>query len=198
MVMVATIAGSAQYQQSNTATANDGMTMQFVKTGLYMFSAKAGNSVLRLSGNGLIMVDGQLPGNYDALRARVKRISNQPIRVLILTDCDPSRTASNARFLEDGTPIVVQENAKPSVAGCNFPDGKASPIVTYASEYRIHLGGVDAQLMHFGNARTNSDTVVYFPNLKVVAVGGLFASIPNPDFSAGGSLATSRCKSNHY
>ena len=44
------------------------------------------------------------------------------------------------------------------------------------------------QLFHFGNAHTNGDTVVYFPNLKVVAVGDLFAATPNPDFSAGGSL----------
>ena len=30
--------------------------------------------------------------------------------------------------------------------------------------------------MHFGNAYTNGDTVVYFPNLKVVAVGDLYAA----------------------
>jgi cyclase len=42
--------------------------------------------------------------------------------------------------------------------------------------------------MHFGNAYTNADTVVYFPNLKVVAVGDLYTSTPNPDFAAGGSL----------
>jgi cyclase len=41
---------------------------------------------------------------------------------------------------------------------------------------------------HFGNAYSSADTVVYFPNLKVVAVGSLFASMPSPDFSAGGSL----------
>jgi cyclase len=190
LVLSAALACSAQYQQSNTATAvHDGMTLQGVKTGLYVISSKGSNSVLRLSGNGLILVDGQPSGNYDALRARVKRISDQPIRALILTGCDESRTGSNVKFLEDGTPIVAQENAKLTVVACNFPKGKpASPIVTYASEYRIHLGGVDAQLMHFGNARTNSDTVVYFPNLKVVAVGDLFTSVPNPDFSAGGSL----------
>lgn len=119
----------------------------------------------------------------------MKRISDQPIRALILTGCDESRTGSNAKFLENGTPIVAQENAKASAVSCNFPDGKpASPIVTYAQDYRIHLGGVDAQVMHFGNAHTNSDTVVYFPNLRVVAVGDLFASTPNPNYSAGGSL----------
>lgn len=190
LIVAGSAAGSAQYTHANTARpGNDGMTWQLVKTGLYLISSKGSNSVLRLSGNGLILVDGQLPGNYDALRARVKKISDQPIKALILTGCDESRTGNNAKFLEDGTAIVAQENAKASVASCNFPEGKpASPIVTYGSEYRIHLGGVDAQVMHFGNAHTNSDTVVYFPNLRVVAVGDLFASTPNPNYSAGGSL----------
>ena len=62
------------------------------------------------------------------------------------------------------------------------------PLITYDHDYQIRLGGVEVQLFHFGNAHTNSDTVAYFPNLKVVAVGDLFASTPNPDFSAGGSL----------
>ena len=43
-------------------------------------------------------------------------------------------------------------------------------------------------MLHFGNAHTSGDTVVYFPNLNVVAVGDLFAPIPDPDFAAGGSL----------
>jgi hypothetical protein len=30
--------------------------------------------------------------------------------------------------------------------------------------------------------------VVYFPNLKVVAVGDLYASTPDPDYAAGGSM----------
>lgn len=52
----------------------------------------------------------------------------------------------------------------------------------------MRLGGVEAELFHFGSTYTSGDTVVYFPNLKVVAVGNLFASMPSPDFSAGGSL----------
>lgn len=188
LLVAAAIAGSAQYQHSNPAAAvDDGLTVHLVKTGLFMFSGGGSNSVLRLSANGLILVDGKLPGNYDALRARVKKISDQPIRVLILSDCDESHTGTNAKFLENGTPIVAQENAKLRLASYSAEKSTA-PIVTYDREYRIHLGGVDAQLMHFGNAHSNSDTVVYFPNLKVVALGDLFASTPNPDFSKGGSL----------
>lgn len=77
LVMSGALACSAQYQQANTATAvNDGMTLQGVKTGLYVISSEGSNSVLRLSGNGLILVDGQPSSNYDALRARAKRISD--------------------------------------------------------------------------------------------------------------------------
>ena len=146
LMMAGTAAGCAQYTQANNpAPSNDGLSGQLVKTGLYVFSSKESNSVLRLTANGLVLVDGQPAGNYDALRKRVKKISEQPIRALILTDCDASRTGSNAKFLENGTPIVAQENARPSVVSCNFPEGKpASPIVTYASEYRIRMGGVEA------------------------------------------------------
>ena len=57
-----------------------------------------------------------------------------------------------------------------------------------SSEYQIRMGGVEAQVLHFGNAYRNSDTVVYFLNLKVVIIGDLFAGKPAPDFEAGGSL----------
>ena len=40
----------------------------------------------------------------------------------------------------------------------------------------------------FGIVTTFDFKVVYLPDLKVVAVGDLFAATPNPDFSAGGSL----------
>jgi cyclase len=131
----------------------------------------------------------ELPGNYDALRARAKKISDQPIRALILTGCDESSTGTNAKFVENGSHIVVQENAKQNLAACNLSgDAMAPAVVTYASEYQIHLGGIEAQVLHFGNAYSNSDTVVYFPNLKVVAVGDLFSAKPAPDFAAGGSL----------
>lgn len=50
------------------------------------------------------------------------------------------------------------------------------------------MGGIEARLMHFGNAYTNGDTAVYFPNLKIVALGNLYAAVPNANFAAGGSL----------
>lgn len=190
LVAASTSVACAQFNQAAAPTpGNDGMQSELVKTGLYLISGNGSNSVLRLSANGLIMVDGKLPGNYDGLHARARKISDQPIRALILTGCDASSTGTNQKFVENGTRIVVQENARQNPAACNLGGDIIAPaIVTYGREYQIHLGGIDAQLMHFGRAHSRSDTVVYFPNLKTVAIGDLFAASPNPDYAAGGSL----------
>jgi cyclase len=193
LAMAAVVPASAQYnnQQQQPPMGANGITLnaQLVKTGLYLFSSEGSNTLLRLSANGLILVDGQPLAAYDMLRARVRKISDQPVRALILTNSYQSHIGTNAKFLEAGARLIAQQNAKQNLASDSPPGGAvAPPTMTYDKEYLLRLGGVEAQLFHFGNAHTNGDTVVYFPHQKVVAVGDLFASTPNPDFSDGGSM----------
>jgi glyoxylase-like metal-dependent hydrolase (beta-lactamase superfamily II) len=190
LTLVLAIASAAQYvqqkEQPGKAAETNKLNAQLVKNGLYLISGGGGNSLLRLSANGLIVVNGKLPGNYDALTKWARKIVDQPIRVLIVTDHLESNNGNNARFLEAGAQIIAQENVKQNLAA--YSGTIAQPTITYADDYELRLGGVEVQLMHFGNAFSNADTVVYFPNLKVVAVGELYTSVPNPNFSTGGSL----------
>lgn len=163
------------------------LSYQIVKTGLHMISGKGGNCLLRLSGNGLILVDANLPGNDQALLKGVHKISDQPVRLVILTSSDKSNIGNSEQLLQTGALFAVHENAKQSLMS-SIPSGAVERIKTYEHEHLVRLGGIEVQVMHFGNAHTNADTVVYFPNLKVVAVGDLFSATPNPDFAAGGSL----------
>ncbi len=169
------------------------MTAQLVKTGLYLISGGGGNTLLRFSANGLILVDGKSPDNYRALMSQVRKISkisDLPVRAIIVTDYHEDHTGNNAKFLTAGVQIIAQENVKQNLIANHPSDVKAAlPTFTYVKDFTMRLGGVEAQLKHFGNAHTNGDTVVYFPNLKVVAVGELFTpNTPAPDFAGGGSL----------
>lgn len=193
LVMTTGISAVAQYthqqEQPDKGVAGKTLNAQAVKTGLYMFSSDGSNSLLRLTGRGSILIDGQPAAYYDNLRARIRKISDQPVLALVLTDRDESHIGTNAKLLEYGARIIAQENLKRSlIADYPHNDKGEIPLITYDQNYQIKLGGVEVQLFHFGSAHTNSDTVAYFPNLKVVAVGDLFAATPNPDFSAGGSL----------
>lgn len=166
---------------------------QLVKTGLYLIPDGGANSLLRFTANGLILVDGKLPGRYRALMSQVRkvsRLSDMSVRVLVVTDHHESKTGNNAQFLAAHVPVIAQDNVGRSLASYRPSVGTIPPpTVSFDREYTIKLGGVEARLLHFGSAHTNGDTVVYFPNLKVVAVGDLFATgPPDPDFANGGSL----------
>jgi glyoxylase-like metal-dependent hydrolase (beta-lactamase superfamily II) len=165
------------------------LSSNYIKTGLYSISGAGGNSVLRLSANGLILVDGKHSGNYDELRLRIKKISDQPVRVLVNTNHYEVYTGTNAKFLADETVVMGQLNEKQILTEYR-PTGEtiAPPSATFDHEKTLHSGAVEIQLLHFGNARTSADTVVYFPDLKAVALGDLYSSTPDPDYSAGGSL----------
>lgn len=195
LLMAITVTVSAQSPQATPGTSPDNVTMtaQLVKTGLYLISGGGGNTLLRFSPRGLILVNGKLPDNYRPLMSQVRKISkisDLPVRGLIVTDHHEDHTGNNARFLAAGVQIIAQENAKQFLPADNSSNAKSVlPTFTYARDFNLRLGGVEIQLKHFGKAHTNGDTVVYFPNLKVVAVGELFTpNTPMPDFASGGSL----------
>jgi len=181
----------SEVEKRGQTSADSRLNAALVKTGLFLISGGGGNSLLRLSANGFILVDGKLPGNYDAILALAKTLSysEQPIRILVNTDHHENHTALNEEFIEAGTFVLAQENVKKNLTDIrSSPRTIALPNRTYDQEFTINLGGVEVQLLHFGNAHTDGDTAVYFPDLKVVAVGDLYATAPNPDFSAGGSM----------
>jgi len=181
----------SEVEKRGQTSADSRLNATLVKTGLFLISGGGGNSLLRLSANGFILVDGKLPGNYDALFALAKKLSysEQPIRILVNTDHHENHTALNEEFMKAGTFVLAQENVKENLTVISSSLRTiALPNRTYDQEFTIKLGGIEVQLLHFGNAHTDGDTVVYFPDLKVVAVGDLYATAPNPDFSAGGSM----------
>src|SRR5580700_4443338 len=167
--------------------------IQQVKPGLYMITGAGGNTTVRVTPQGLIVVDGKLPGqaNYDALMALIKGVSDQPVKYLIVTHHHADHTGNNQRFLDAGVKIVATENLNKNLVTYAQDPKPASANVTYpGAEYSIKLGGVTAELHHFGNAHTSGDTVVYFPDLKTVCLSDTVTTgktDPLIDYAGGGS-----------
>jgi glyoxylase-like metal-dependent hydrolase (beta-lactamase superfamily II) len=180
-------------EQPGSGSQESKLNIQLVKTGLFLISGGGANSLMRLSANGEILVDGKRPENHAALMSQIRtisRITDMPVRVVLLTNHHKDRAGTNAKFLAAGAQIIAQENVASHLAADHPSTGQIPPpTITYSNDYTLRLGGVEVQLKHFGNAHSDGDTVVYFPNLKVVAVGDLFTpDTPDPDFGAGGSL----------
>ena len=102
MLGSAALAARQGQTPSSNGRGEPALTMEVVKTGLYLVSGGGGNSLLRLSANGLIIVDGKRQGNYRALMSQVRRVSkfsDLPVRFLILTDHHEQNAGNTAQFV---------------------------------------------------------------------------------------------------
>ena len=167
--------------------------IQQVKPNLYMVTGAGGNTTVRVTPEGLIVVDGKLPSdaNYNALMALIKSVSDQPVKYLIVTHHHADHTGNNQKFLDAGAQVVAHENLKKNLVTYESTPKPAPPSMTYSgAEYVVKLGGATAELHHFGRAHTSGDTVVYFPDLKVVDLSDTVTTGktgPLIDYAGGGS-----------
>jgi cyclase len=167
--------------------------IQQVKAGLFMITGAGANTTVRVTTEGLIVVDGKLAGqaNYDALMALIKGASDQPVKYLIITHHHADHSGNNQRFLDAGAQVVAHEDLKKYLVTYTVNPKPAMPSITYpGAEDTLTLGGVKVELHHFGRAHTGGDTVVYFPDLKVVDVSDVVTTGktgPLIDYAGGGS-----------
>ena len=194
-LVIAALAGLSPAQQQKKGGGQPVQPSQQVKPGLYMIAGAGANSEVRVTNDGLIVVDGKLPGeqNYNDLMAQIKSISTKPVKYLIVTHHHADHTGNNDRFLAAGVQVIGHENLKKNSETYNNNPKPAPPDQTYSGgEHAVQLGGVTVELYHFGRAHTSGDSVVYFPDLKTVVVSDVVttgATGPLADYAGGGSFA---------
>jgi len=184
------LAAPAALAQTPAAAPRPALTVKTVKPGLFMVVGAGGNTTVRVTGDGIVLVDGKNPGQpvYDALMAAVGGISPQPVRWLVDTHMHGDHTGNNDRFLAAGVKVVAQRNVPLDFARLPRDQAPASPDVTYDRTYLIRLGGKTVRLVHYGPGHTDGDTIVYFPDLKAVSMGDELTPAPYFDYAAGGSI----------
>jgi glyoxylase-like metal-dependent hydrolase (beta-lactamase superfamily II) len=111
------------------------------------------------------------------------------VKYVVITHVHQDHSGNTKSFEDAGAKVIANEGEKAEVATYTSAAGKpAEPNVTYGKKYTIKLGGVKAEVYHFGRAHTGGDSVVYFPDLKIVAGGDAIVNgAPNIDFANGGS-----------
>src|SRR5215831_6241797 len=66
----------------------------------------------------------------------------------------------------------------------------ALPQVTFDHELAVHANGDDVRAVHYPNAHTDGDTLVFFPKTGKVAMGDIYVryGFPFIDINSGGSV----------
>ena len=77
-----------------------------------MVGGSGGNSLVRVTNNGIVLVDTKLPGEayYNQLMDAIKTLSNQPIRYAVVTHVHVEHSGNIESFVKNGTQVVAHEN----------------------------------------------------------------------------------------
>jgi glyoxylase-like metal-dependent hydrolase (beta-lactamase superfamily II) len=165
--------------------------IQQIKAGVYVVAGGGANSIVRPTGDGVILVDTKLPGdeNFDALMAQIKTVTDKPVKYVVVTHHHADHTGNVMKFLEAGAQVIGHQNLKQNLTTYQFTPLPASPNVTYEDRQVVRLGGIEAQVYHYGRSHTSGDSVVYFPDVKVVCVSDVVTVGMGPliDYAGGGS-----------
>jgi cyclase len=177
MILIALLIGSHSSAQNR-------LSIEEVKEGLHMITGPGGNIGVRLTSEGVILIDDKFPQDFDEIQSLVASVSDLPVRYVINTHHHGDHSGSNAGFLPIAE-VIAHKNARENMIRGN-QDGL--PRIVYSSETSVFLGGVEVQVYYLGRGHTNGDSVVYFPDLKTVHGGDLLHGIaPFIDYGNGGS-----------
>lgn len=139
------------------------------------------NIVVSAGNDGVVMVDTCVAKTAGKLLAAVKRISPRPLRYVIDTHAHGDHTGGNA-FFQKLAPVVARSNVRTWLVTGNEVTGDkpvprdALPAITFDGQLSFFINDEEIRLLALGPAHTDSDTVVFFKNAGVVAVGDVFMS----------------------
>jgi glyoxylase-like metal-dependent hydrolase (beta-lactamase superfamily II) len=199
MALIAVVPASfAQRGGGRGAAGQTVEKIKMLKPNLYEITGGGANTLVRVTNQGLIVVDTKNPpnpptapesDNYNRVMEEIKSVTNQPVKFVINTHHHPDHVGNNQKFIDAGAQVVALEALKTWMG--NDPRTKdipGRPTVTFAKDYTLKLGDAEVRLYSFGRGHTGDDTMVYFPDLKVVMVSDQITdATPIVDFANGGS-----------
>jgi glyoxylase-like metal-dependent hydrolase (beta-lactamase superfamily II) len=194
MICILSITGFAQRGGGARGGPAAGQTVEkikMLKPNLYEITGGGANTLVRVTSQGLIVVDTKNPGdeNFNRVMEEIKSISNQPVKFVINTQHHPDHVGNNQKFIDAGAQVIALEALKTWMGSDpRTKDIPGRPTQTFAKDYTLKLADAEVRLYSFGRGHTGDDTMVYFPDAKVVMVSDQITDgTPIVDFANGGS-----------
>lgn len=171
--------------------------VQKVAGTVYMLTGSGGNIGISAGEDGIVIIDDEFAPLAPKIKEALKGISDKPIRFILNTHYHGDHTGGNEVFGKDA-PIIAHDNVRKRLASGSTARGRSTPpapkvalpIITFNDRSTLHLNGEEIRAIHMPHGHTDGDSVIEFPNSKVVHMGDDFfnGNYPFVDVENGGSV----------
>ncbi len=165
--------------------------IRLLKPNLYLITGGGANTLVRVTTDGLIVVDTKNPGdeNFTRVMEEIHSVTDKPVMYVLNTHHHPDHVGTNQKFIDAGAKVIALDALKTNMASDpRTKDIPGLPTQTFTKDYVLKFGGATVEAHSYGRGHTGDDTMVYFPDLKVVMVSDQITdATPIVDFANGGS-----------
>lgn len=154
--------------------ADDLYVIQNVNHTVAEIGQNGGNVTVILTRDGVILVDAKNDRMHDDIVAKVKSVTDRPIRYMVLTHNHGDHSGGSAQLQAMGVAVMSSIASRENMARTNAP-GRAH--IVYAGYSELEVGGTRLELREF-RGHTKGDTVVTLPASRTVIAGDL---VTTPD-----------------
>jgi glyoxylase-like metal-dependent hydrolase (beta-lactamase superfamily II) len=193
--LLLSIAPIARTQQAQTGPPTQ---LRKVRDNLYVIENKVadldsirkygGNVLVYLTPDGVLLVDCKFEPMHDDIVAKVKSLSDKPIKYVILTHNHADHAGGAAKMAASGATVIISTDDRENMA--RAPNQSWLPDFGYSGRAQLRLGGKEVELYEV-RGHTKGDTLVYFPSERIVESGDLFATVEElpyiVDYTGGGN-----------
>jgi glyoxylase-like metal-dependent hydrolase (beta-lactamase superfamily II) len=177
---------------STSDTSDKTIAFDEIGPGLFAFTAEGDpNSGVIVGDDAVMVIDAQAtPVMAQEVIARVRRVTDKPIRYVLLTHYHAVRVLGASAFTgaeilaSDTTRGLIVERGRQDMDSeiGRFPrlfravesiPGLTWPSITFPQEMSVWLGAREVRIMHLGRAHTAGDVIAYVPDAGVVFSGDL-------------------------
>jgi len=162
------------------------------------------NNAFLVTDEGVLVIDTrQHPRRAEELLATIRKYTSKPIKWVVNTHAHGDHYFGNSVFKREGATIIAHADTAGMMKAHyaiemkrrmgyfrqqKYDPGEVNlvlPDVTFDSKMTLVLGGRTVELLYLGAGQNPGDTMVYFPQERVMYTGGPFAknSWANPSFT---------------
>ncbi len=180
---------------STEDTAEKKISFDQIGHGLYAYTAEGDpNSGVIVGDDAVMVIDAQAtPAMANELIARVAKVTDKPIKYVLLTHYHAVRTLGASAFKDaailasDATRELIAERGRQDMDSemGRFPrlfravepgSGLVWPTVTFPDQISVWLGRREVRIMHIGRGHTAGDVIAVVPDAGAVFAGDLVES----------------------
>jgi len=168
-----------------------------VTKNIYMLQGAGGNIGVCVGKDGILLIDTQYAELHDKIKEALRKISDGKVKYVLNTHWHRDHTNGNVKFGAEAV-IIAHNNVRKRLSSeqkifsrkIEPLPSQGLPKITFYTSVSLYFNDEEIRMVHFANAHTDGDSVIFFTKSNVLHMGDLFFSgrFPFVDLESGGDI----------